>query len=201
MTFCFSIVMNLYENGRVASRKKASMINSTNISLIALSISGIVAVIGIINFFYNWFYKHKPNIQVLNDNEQIKALALSYEKLPQDTRNRFHDSTEKNPNYAIFALVLANSGLGAGFVRIKQMQVTPDYIHASRFNYIAVPPRDIITHQLLIRNVPEIPEGQSLAVSVILDLEWGGANSRKGIVMKTEKTCKLDVVIHAGFYR
>src|SRR5690242_1319907 len=92
------------------------------LSLIALAISCIVAVIEVMNLYYNWFYKHKPYIQVLNEGLRTQALALTYKRLPQAIRNQFPDSPEKNPNYALFSLVIANSGLGVGYIRIKQIK-------------------------------------------------------------------------------
>src|SRR2546426_11767133 len=122
------------------------------LSLVALGISGIVAVIEIMNLYYDWFYMHSPNIQVRNEGMKILALALPYERLPQAIRNHFPDIPKKNPNYALFSIVIANSGLRVGFVRIRQeqtIQTTPDFIRIPRYNHIAVAPHNITTYQML----------------------------------------------------
>lgn len=172
----------------------------------ATSIAALI--ISFISIYLQWLKVQGPVISLLNWENEHRCVLLPYEGLPQSIQMYFPPYQEKHPGHIITTLVFGNSGDRAGMAHLLGVEVKnpppstwleEDQVKASYYNFTVIPAYSIVSHKVVLRNIPLVDKHTKLDVWV--RIEWGGPNPRTGIFehkSTIEHTLKL--LIHPGAF-
>lgn len=140
-----------------------------------------------------------PNVIVLNESNDSPIIMMPYERLPQNVRDDFPVYDEANANYALCSIVFANSGDLGAFVLLEELSFHPDFVKVARYNYVRIGPGEIVSHRLVLRNIPDITPDQPLKVAITVKMKWGGISTRMQRMKLRTQTANLQVTIYRSF--
>jgi hypothetical protein len=127
--------------------------------IITIIISITALVVSLIHVYIEFIRVKGPNIGILNQDEQQRAILLTYSNLPESVRQQFPDYPERLPYYALIRLIFVNTGDRVGFLRIKDVKVIisteegntefNNNIKVSYYTHCLVPAMEIMAHDIV----------------------------------------------------
>jgi len=168
----------------------------------SIIISIVALLLSIFSVYQQWLKPRHPRIAFLiNPNEAHRSVLRPYKGLPLKYQQEYPEYPEKYPGYAIVSLPFGNTGDESGLVKILKFEVEnppgwqeEDNIKASFYNYIVVPPGEVVIHRVVLRNIPSLDKER--VIKARLAVEWGEPHPTEGtFVRKGGKEYPLQIQI------